>query len=284
MVDITETAVTPAASTAAPISDAPVSPTSVTSDIPATESSSVAMATESTVAEPVKVEAEASTTIESVLGEAKATEVKPEAITVEKKDTAKTEGDKPADVKAETLTEVKAELPVYEPFKLPENVNLDKEALDAFTNILGEIETGKLDHLGMQEKGQALIDLATKATTDSINRLNDFYVQFHENQKKEWFENFKKDPDLGGAKLDETVGLLRDAVENYGGTAEQVKEFRQLMKDTGVGNHPALTRILYNMQQKINKYTTEGDAQRMVPGGRPAPSKVKDYQRFYTAN
>jgi len=78
--------------------------------------------------------------------------------------------------------------------------------------------------------------------------------------------------------------LLRDAVENYGGTAEQVKEFRQLMKDTGVGNHPALTRILYNMQQKINKYTTEGDAQRMVPGGRPAPSKVKDYQRFYTAN
>lgn len=181
----------------------------------------------------------------------------------------------------ETPAETKVEFPTYEEFKLPEGTSLDKEPLEAFTKILGEVETGKLDHKGFQEVGQKLIDLAAKNTVESINRLNDYYVNFHENQKKEWFESFKKDPEMGGTKLNETVGLLRDAVEQYAGTEAQITEFRQLMKETGVGNHPALTRLLYNMQQKINKYTTETGGNRIVPANAPAPSKVKPYQQFY---
>lgn len=232
------------------------------------------------------------TVTENVLGDSAKPEVAPDiaASPVEEKpeakDPVKPETKTPADGEVKPDEEVKPELPVYEEFKIPEGVNLDKEQIGEFTKLLGEIETGKLDHAGMQEAGQKLIDLATKATADSITRLNDYYVQFHENQKKEWFESFKKDPEMGGENLDKTVSTLREAVEQYAGNETQIAEFRSVMKDTGVGNHPAVIRILNNMAQKIQKYTTEADngnggSNRIVPGQRPAPSKVKDYQRFY---
>jgi hypothetical protein len=202
----------------------------------------------------------------------------------EKPADAPKEGDKPAE-------EVKpadepAPLPVYEEFKLPDGYSADPESIGEFSKLLGELETaaGKLDHKGYQEAGQKLIDLGTKNVQQSIERLNEYYTQFHENQKKEWFESFKKDPEMGGEKLQETVSTLRTAVEQYGGNAEQVAEFRKIMKETGVGNHPAVTRLLYNMQQKINKYETESGGNRIVPGQKPAPSKVKPYQQFYGGN
>lgn len=272
--------------------DAPQTPTP-TADIPAAAPAPVAETPTAPVADPTPIEPAAEPApvadpapvveapVENVLGDAKPKEeVKPDA----SKPEAKPEGEK-----TETPPEVKIELPVYDEFKLPENYTADKESLEGFTKILGEIESGKLDHAGYQEMGQKLVDLGTKAVADSINRLNDYYSQYHENQKKEWFESFKSDPEMGGDKLQETVGMLRDVVDNYGGTAEQIAEFRQVMKDTGVGNHPSVTRILYNMAQKINKYTTESDngsggTNRIVPAAKPAPSKVKDYQRFYTGS
>lgn len=281
MVDAPDTVAIPAATVSAPATDTVIPQTPIVEAAPVLTDTAPAI---ETVA-PTVAETPTPSLSESVLGDTKPSEVKKTEEAV-KSDDKVPESKTPE--KSE-IVETKVELPVYEPFKLPENVSLDKEPLDAFSKILGEIETGKLDHAGMQESGQKLIDLATKATTDSINRLNDYYVQFHENQKKEWFESFKKDPDMGGDKLETTVGMLRDAVENYGGTPEQISEFRQLMKETGVGNHPAVTRLLYNMQQKINKYTTEADngnggSNRIVPGAKPAPSKIKDYQRFYSSS
>lgn len=277
----TEAPVIPAAATAAPTTDTAIS-TTATSEPPVVESAPAATVTEAPAAEPVKTDAPDTTAVESVLGDTKPAEVKTEAVATEKKDTIKTEAAKPADVKAETAAEVKVDLPVYEPFKFPENINLDKEPLDAFTKILGEIETGKLDHLGMQEKGQALIDLATKATTDSINRLNDSYVEIHNQAKRSRLTTLKSDPDMGGDKFGDTVTELQRSITEYGGTPAQIAEFRKEVVDAGLDASPAVCRLIYNMQQKINQYTTEGDEQRMVPGGRPAPSKVKDYQRFYT--
>lgn len=283
MADTTETAVTttdtaspaPAASTPSP-STPPVAETPAASTEAAASS---APSTETVTSEPVKTETP-TPPAENILGDdAPKTEAatKPD----EKKD------EKPADAKVETPTEAKVDLPVYEEFKLsnlPENIKIEKESLDSFNKILGEIEIGKLDHKGMQEAGQKLVDLAAKNTVDSINRLNDYYVQFHENQKKEWFDLSKKDPELGNGdenKFREIASNLRTSIDEFAGTETQRTEFRQLMKDTGVGNHPAMLRYLNNMQKKIDSYTKEDANKGIVPASRPAPSKVKDYQRFY---
>ena len=185
MVDAPEAPIATVAAPAAPVVD---------TAIPAVESAPVIPSVEAPV-ETVKAETPVPPTVESVLGDAKPAEVKVEAskpevpkaeVKAEQPVVEKKDGDK-----VDAPTETKIELPVYEEFKVPEGVSLEKEPLEAFTKILGEIETSKLDHAGMQEKGQALIDLAAKSTTESINRLNDYYVNFHENQKK-WFEAFIK--------------------------------------------------------------------------------------------
>lgn len=268
----------PAAATPAPVVSAPATPTTPSdSSAPAAVVTPAATVAETIVtSEPAKVETPTPATTESVLGDVKPTEAaKPgESEKVP-------EADKTKVIPAE---EPKVELPTYEAFKTPENVTLDKEPLDAFTKILGEIEIGKLDHLGMQAKGQALIDLAAKATIDSINRLNDSYVQTHEASKKARLTALKADTEMGGEKFSDTVVLLQKTINEFGGTQSQIAEFRKEVTDSGLDASPAVCRLIYNMQQKINEYTTEGDANRIVPGAKPAPSKVKPYQMFYQGN
>jgi len=266
---------------AAPAPSAPAPDVSVTApaDTPIAPADAPSVTETPSPATGTPVDAPAESDADNILGGTeKPAEEKP--ADAPKEGEAKPEGDKPADAPAEVA------LPVYEEFKLPEGYNVDPESIGEFSKLLGELEiaAGKIDHKGYQEAGQKLIDLGAKNVQQSIERLNEYYTQFHENQKKEWFESFKKDPEMGGEKLQETVSTLRNAVEQYGGTAEQIAEFRKIMKETGVGNHPAVTRILYNMQQKINKYETENGGNRIVPGAKPAPSKVKPYQQFYGGN
>ncbi len=247
---------------------------------PTVSTETVASSTETPAVEVVKTEepAKAEPAIDSVLAGDKT--AKPDA--TEKKD-VKPEGAKATETKVETPAEVKVDLPVYEAFKTPENVKFEGENLETFTKILGKIETSKLDHAGMQSIGQELIDFGTKAVTDSITRLNDSYVQIHNEAKKARFESLKADPILGGDKLPETISALQKSVSEYGGSQAQIADFRKEVSEAGIDASPALCRLIYNMQQKINKYTTENDGGRMVPGAKPAPSKVKDYQRFYSA-
>lgn len=292
MADTQETTIT-APATAAPVAASASSPAVDVTPAASTEAaaSSTPVVTDSKPADAV-VEQPKTETKAEVKSDAKAETPTPAVTESILGDERPKEGDKPKEeVKSETKTEAKVEtpkveLPTYEAFKLPENISLDKEPLDAFSKILGEIETGKLDHAGMQAKGQALVDLAAKATTDSINRLNDYYVNIHETQKKDWFEASKKDPELGAGDdkaFAEIAGNLRTSIDTFAGNAEQQKEFRTLMKDTGVGNHPALLRMLNNMQKKIDSYTKETNG-RTVPAQAPAPSKVKPYQQFYKGN
>lgn len=255
--------VAPSAAPVAPVSE-PAAP--VTAPEPAAAATAAAPAPESKDAPT------------SVMGDAKPAEkteaksdVKPEA-------KAETKPETKTDAAPEAKTETA--LPIYEDFKFPENFGADKESLGEFTKLLGEIETGKFDHKSMQEKGQALVDLGIKAVNQSIERLNDYYVQIHEKQKTDWFDSFKKDPEIGGDHVKATISNIGDAIETYGGSPEQIKELRTQMNESGYGNYPPLLRLINNMQAKINSYTKETQGG-IIPGQRPAPSKVKPYQSFY---
>ena len=283
---------TPDAIASAPAASAPASnPAPEISTTPATDSTATpavspaeaAPSVVKPVAEAPKAETPTPSETDGVLGaepkpvekkideSAKASESKtPEKATVKPEDSGK-----PAE---------KPVLPTYDEFKTPEGVKLDKEPLTAFTNILGEIETGKLDHKGMQEAGQKLIDLAAKNTLDSINRLNDYYVELHKTNVDNRLMALKADPKLGGKNFEKTVSALHASVLEYGGTEAQIAEFRKEITEAGLSPSPAICRLVYNMQQKINEYTTEGDSNRIVPGAKPAAVKVKPYEAFYSGN
>jgi hypothetical protein len=230
--------------------------------------------------------------VENILGDTKP-EIKPEEKKIDA--AAKPESDKPADKEAakddkattETKTEEKPSekpaLPVYDEYKFPENFTPDKEAVSELTKIIGEVEIGKLDHKGYQEFGQKLIDLATKNTQVSIDRYTESLIQQHNKTGDEWLSAFKKDPELAGGNIGETISTLQDAVGRFGGNEAQVKEFRDLMVNTNVGKHPALIRVIKNMNDKIKAYESEPKSG-MVPAGKPAPQAVKPYQMFYSGS
>lgn len=238
-------------------------------------STTVIPAVETVSGGPIKT-SEAVTPAQSVLGEAVSPETQTK--TDETKDTSKDGAAEPTEISKEA-----APLPIYEAFTLPENITVDKEPMDAFTKLLGEMELGKPDHEGLQKYGQELVDMHIKGVQDVLRRNEEYYVNMHEQQKADWYKSFESDAEIGGNHKDTTIGHVRSAIESYGGSKEQVAEFRKVMQDTGVGNNPSVIRLIANMDAALRKYTSE-DGSKIIPASRPAPSKVKDYQKMYSGN
>lgn len=163
---------------------------------------------------------------------------KPEEKPTEKAPEVK-EGEKPAEVKAEEP----ASLPTYEPFKLPENVEFDATKMGEFTNTLAAFEnTTKASHEEVQKLGQQLVD----RHIEELNRYTQSLTNMWNKQKNDWKDSFLKDPEFLN-RTDTVVNSAIDAISVYGGDAKQQAEFRDLMEKTGVGNHPAMIRMLSNV-------------------------------------
>lgn len=191
------------------------------------------------IAPVAPVPAEAST-------EAPAEAAKPETLLGSEK---KTEETKPQEkTEAETTPEVKAEdtiseLPVYEPFVLPEGVTLEADKLGEFTKTLAEFETTtKASHEEMQKLGQQLVDRHIQ----ELQRYTESLTHAWNKQKNDWKDSFLKAPEFAN-RTDTVVNSAIDAIGVYGGDAKQQEEFRSLMESTGVGNHPAMIRLLSNI-------------------------------------
>ena len=180
---------------------------------------------------------------ETVLGEAlektveKPTEVKPTEV-------------KPATVDNKTpegKSDEPAPPPVYEPFTLPEGVTLDKERSEKFTGLLSELETtGKVDHALVQQFGQKAVDFHLAEVKRVSEEIQELYKTSWERQKTEWKDSFLKDPEMGGNRFQTTVDSALTFIRTHGGTPEQQTEFRNLMEESGLGNHPAMIRLLAN--------------------------------------
>jgi hypothetical protein len=226
------------------------------------------------VAEPVKTE--------TVLGAEppKAAEPVVEKPAEEKKVEIKpvTEGEKPLEEKkAEGDQSVEpAPLPAYEEFKLPEGITItDTERLSDFTKTLAEFETvTKADHAEVQKFGQQLVDKHIAAVQKGVERMQELNIQAWEKQKSDWKESFINDPEIGGNRQETTVSAAREFITTHGGTPEQQTEFRKLMESSGVGNHPAMIRMLANAM----KAKAEGSP---LPATKPMPESSSKVTKRY---
>lgn len=204
----------------------------------------------------------------------------------EKKSTSLLGAEPPIEAKdipkvAEAAAEVKKEegsqsaepapLPTFEAFKLPDGYTADTAKLGEFTKELADLEVAtKADHAQLQAFGQKLVDKHVA----EIQRLNDFYKTSWENQKNDWKTSFEKDPEIGGNRADTTLNAARQFLSTHGGSAAQQTELRQLMDSTGVGNHPALIRLL----AKANSVLSEG---KPLPGMKPIEAPKSKVARRY---
>jgi hypothetical protein len=119
-----------------------------------------------------------------------------------------------------------------------------EEGLKQFTGLLGELELAKGDHAKTQELGQKLVDRHFSDLQTTLKAQTDFYLDAFEKQKTAWKDAFVKDQEIGGNRQDTTLAAAHEFIKTHGGTVAQQKEFSDLMNSTGVGNHPAMIRML----------------------------------------
>lgn len=151
-------------------------------------------------------------------------------------------------------------LPEKYELEMPDGVELDQTLLDEATPILNELGLGN-------EQAQKLVPIVGRIQEAVVNRMNENFQA----QATDWAKEAKADPILGGSKWKQTehfVALAMDRVaprlapiirkgedgKDVEITGEdQVKEFRELLAETKLGNHPTLIRMFRLYGQAISE-------------------------------
>lgn len=179
-----------------------------------------------------------------------------------------TEGEKPPE-------QVEAPVaPQYEEFKLPEGLQAQPEALQAYTDVLGK-------HGLSQEVGQDLMDLhAAEIQKYAQQTVANQWEQFGQT-KKGWEDLSRNDPEIGGSRFDTTmhlVALARDRILPPSGAVREA--FDKFLNDTGVGNHPEFLRAWSRVGLAFSEPAAPQPAQKPPPdvGLRP---NGRSYESVY---
>lgn len=168
---------------------------------------------------------------------------------------AATDSDPAASDTATESTEVTA----YEEFKVPEGQEINPDIMDEF-------KSAALDAKLTQEQAQHLIDMGAKMT----EQLTQKAWEAHNARVAEWGEQSKADKEFGGDKLNENLALASKAMDAFA-----TPELKQVLDQTGIGNHPELIRAFVRIGRQISE-------DRLVPGGSmPAGDSRSIAERLY---
>lgn len=152
------------------------------------------------------------------------------------KDLANAEETPEAKLEREAAEAKANEVPeTYADFTMPEGVEVDAAMLGEFNAVAKE--------LGLtQAQAQKLVDLQTKAAAAGETGRGEQLQKMIEAQQNAWANEVKNDPELGGAKFDQTISTAVKAVSTFFGD-----DFRTLLNESGIGNHPALVRGMHKI-------------------------------------
>lgn len=145
----------------------------------------------------------------------------------------------------------------YEDFTLPEGMPLDEPSMGEFKTLAKELNLS-------QQQAQKLVDLEVARMQAAEKSM----IETEQKQTEEWVNAVKADPDIGGAKLESSLKIAKQAVTEFGG-----EEIASLLETTGLGNHPAVIKMFH----KIGKAVAEDSVER---GKATAPVRDAAYH-FY---
>jgi hypothetical protein len=158
--------------------------------------------------------------------EVKTSEAKTEdVIDAEKKETDLAEEPKPL------------EPMVYEEFKAPEGVKIDKEKVEQFTKAIGE-------HRLPQEVAQKLFDMHVAEISSITQKAHADQWDVYNQTRKEWRNRVLSDPEIGGSGHQTAMKIIAEGRNHIVPESERA-EFNEMLNITGVGDHPALLKAFY---------------------------------------
>ena len=138
----------------------------------------------------------------------------------------------------------------YQPFTAPEGFTLDDAVLKPYTDILSK-------HGVPQEAAQELLTRYAEQQKQQQTAQLDAWAR----TRTDWRDKFIKDPEIGGNKQATTLARCAEVIDRFSGSAENAKELRQMLSDTGGGDHPAIIRLLNNVAKAFGE-------------GRPVPATM----------
>lgn len=136
------------------------------------------------------------------------------------------EGDKPTE-------EVK---PVEYDIKLPEGTVKGE--------LLEDLKAFAKDKGLTNEDAQKLADLGVKQAQGFVAQL----AEAQKTQTAEWAAATTADKDIGGDKLPENLAVAKKALDNFG-----TPEFKKLLNESGLGNHPEIVRFMVKAGKAISE-------------------------------
>ncbi len=149
-----------------------------------------------------------------------------------------------AAVEAAPVTEAAAPAEAAKPvlpdtyeFKAPEGVNFDKDVLDELSAFAKE--TGLT-----QDAAQKVADLGVK----QMERFKSTYEAKVAETVEGWKQASVSDKEFGGANLQANLAIAKQALETFA-----TPEDRAFLAESGLGNHPAIIRMLYRAGKAISE-------------------------------
>lgn len=123
-------------------------------------------------------------------------------------------------------------------WEMPEGVEFDKEGFEAVEPVLRDLnltndQAGKLMGAYAEKIVPMIEQRAAKQMTDAANEMSANLAR-----------DLQADPEVGGAKLKEAQAYAAKAIAAGIPDAAMRAEFSKFLNESGMGNHPLLTRVL----------------------------------------
>lgn len=122
-------------------------------------------------------------------------------------------------------------------FKAPEGVEFDAD-------VLGELTTFAKETGLTQEAAQKVADLGVK----QMQKFRQTYEAHVAETVEGWKQASVSDKEFGGANLQANLAIAKQALETFA-----TPEDRAFLAESGLGNHPAIIRMLYRAGKAISE-------------------------------
>lgn len=220
------------------------------------------MTTETTTNEPTADAVETAAT--TALGDAAATEAAAEAGDGETvaADTAAATDDTaaPAILGAPEAYDATA-------FTMPEGVEFDSELFDLVKDDLKGMD---LSQTGAERVvGMFAEKVAPKIAERAVKAIDDAAAELSANLARD----LQADPEVGGAKLKESQAYAAKAISHFIPDAKVRADFSKFLNESGLGNHPLLTRVIAGAGRAISEAST--------PAAETASAPLTAAEAFY---
>ncbi len=127
-------------------------------------------------------------------------------------------------------------------------VDLDQTLVEKATPLLKDLRL-------TNDQANKLVGMVPEIQQRTLQALNDDFTA----TRAGWAKQTREDPEIGGQNLPETISLASRALDKFGAQSakdskgNETNEFRALLNDSGLGDHPVMLRMFREIGKLVGE-------------------------------